>query len=689
MGVRRASLVVALVVVLGTLAPAGVGAASGASGPGNDTNVSHHADPASVNSDGDLGRVEGWLSDQLTDQLQKHSVRLSEGQYEAADGLLDDSFQQRLSQYVEVSGETDGGEETADVYARIQQNQREVASAAREFESTYDEYRRARDRGDDEAAQNHARDLEQIAERVQRRADNATGGLETIETATGTDTETARERLTDVTENVTRRHTRVRQTTFTETSITAEANSSVAAFNDPVTISGRIRTSRDEPIANKDVTVVVGERAYETSTDGEGRYDVTYRPVAVSRHATAVNVTYRPADDTPYLAASTSAELSIRQVDPGVSVSVEPRTARLGTDLTVAASVSVGNRVVSDLPVTFAVAERDAGGSQANGGVATTNWTIPSDLATGDHEVRATVSTSDAAISQATETTAVTVEEMPTELSLDAEVQGDAVAIDGQLALAADGTRATLPESLPVVVSVAGKSETVQTDAEGRFSLSIQSPTLEEADGPVTVRAEFEASETNLGPSLIDRQVTVGTTDEGDLPLDGGTLAAVAGLGLVVLLVVGYLLRRWWRGRQSSALAGGDHPERTEPELDDAGMAAAASDVERTDEQWLASARTAMADGDVERAVASAYAAAHGHVTDSLGLEGVLTPRELLTAAEDDLDPEAREALATLTDVYERVIFASEASQDAGELAIYAAATVVEADVVPATEADD
>lgn len=698
----RNAAVFGVAAALLAVAVAGATASVGAAGPvaaaaqANATDQGHHVDPAEVEGEGDLARVRGWLSDRLTDRLDQQSLHLAQGEFAAAEDALDDEYRRRLAQYVDVAGEGDGSA-AGQAYEQAGANQRALVTVVQEYETTYDEYRAARNRGDARAANRTARRLQSLANRVERRAGNASSGLRTVEDRAGVETDPARERIDAVRENVTARQAQVRQATFVETTIVAETNAEAAAFDRPATISGRVRTERGEPLANKRVIVDVGQRRYEPETDGEGRFTVTYRPVGVAADATSISVAYRPGDETPYLASSTSVALSIGQVQADVTTSVDPATARLGTDLRIAASATVGDQVVPSLPIRFTAAERDLGTDRTgSGGVANANWTVPADVAPGDHVVRVTVGPENAAVQAAETTRSVAIEETPTQLSVEATQEGDAVAVDGRLALADAAAGASLPAELPVTVSVGGETETVRTGPEGDFAASVPLSSVPADAESVTVEAAFDGEDTNLEAATFERTVPLSTGGGGGFAesLGTGPLAAIVGGGLLVGLLVVVLLVRWLRGRRAGS---GDAADRR----DGVGMAGrgdrvpvpgqAAPDAPEDVHQRLANARGAMADGAIERAVASAYAAAHGDVTDRLALDGVLTPRELVAAADGRLDPATLSALEELTAVYEQVVFASEATEDAGEQAIEAATAVVEASggEVPAAEAGD
>lgn len=692
---RQVGVGFAVVVVLGTIAAVGVGGAGPATAVTNDTNLTHHEDPAAVDGEGNVERVRGWLSDRLTERLQEQSIRLSEGEYEAAAGLVDDEFEQRLEQYVDVAGDTGGGEqqsESAQAIERAGRSQQRLGEAASAFESAYEDYQAARERGNADAAHEHARRLGRVADRIDGRGNNATGALRTIQNQTGTTTVDARERIETLQEDVARRQSQVRQATFVETSIRANANREVASFARPATISGRIQTARGEPLANKQIDLRIGERRYSPETDGDGAFSIVYRPVGVAATATAVDVSYLPSDETPYRSSSTTVPVSIKQVRPNVTTTVHPRSVGYGEKIDVSTGVTVGDRTVPGVPVRTSISGTDLGSAvTAPTGVTNASWSVPIDAPVGDGIVEVRVSGGDRAVAAANATEPVTVTRTPTSLSVDASADEQVVSVDGRLAVDAAGRDESIPAGLPVVVTVGEHRETAQTEAGGQFRVSVPRATLDGPGESVTVTVGFDGNGTNLGPASTEKPVALPTTGtENTLPVSETVLAVGGGVVIVVLAGVLVLIRR--RRNRSTVtesdvtFGSGAVAADAVPQTD--GAPVAPDTAEYTDVRWLAGARAALADGAVDPAVASAYAAAHSHVTDELGLEGVSTPRELLDVAKAHIEDERYEALRTVTTLYERVIFAGHPTDGAGERASEAAATVlgVETDDRPGTE---
>lgn len=628
------------------------------------------------------------------------------------------------------------------------------------------------------------------------------------------------------------------------TSIEAEANRSTAAFDRPALIRGELRTSAGYPIAGNQVTIHVGERTYEPTTNSDGAFTVLYRPVSVDAGTSEVDVTYEAAEGMVYTNASTTIPLSIRQVTPNLTVSANPDRVQFGENLTVTTTASVDGTVVPDLPLSVEAAGTEISTLRTGDtGFAAGEWTLPVDVPAGDAEVAVSVAQSaDAAVGPANATAPLTVEQTPTTLSMDANWSGETVVIDGRLAPETDGVGRPLPANLSIEMTVADGDETIQTDANGTFSLSIREALLEQPDNALQVTASFDDEGTNLGSSRIERTYDVAELQGKNPELGEFAVMAYAGAAFLVLVVVAIIGRRRRSGdsslpdtrqstvdgagqpagapapRQADAAParpgesgtgamdetagsepvgerppladdapteGGDDdsgahrpgtregPSDGEPDVgvapggraagpdgavdpDDehrdresvtrsgeglvdtpeqpsdtptgaAGDRRDATDAARTDratdagpretdegpepggtdpgqsavsdgdlagllgqaaehsaeqssEQWLADARTALAEGDDVQAVAGAYAAAHRHVTVFLGLERVLTPRKLLAAAEGRLGPDALAALETLTEAYEHVVFTSEAAGAVEEVAVDAAQTVLAVD---------
>lgn len=337
------------------------------------------------------------------------------------------------------------------------------------------------------------------------------------------------------------------------TSLEAEVNRSTASFDRPALIRGELRTSAGYPIAGNQVTIHVGERTYEPTTDSDGAFTITYRPVAIEAGTSTVEVTYEAAEGIAYTNASTTVPLSIRQVTPDLSVSATPDRVRFGENLTVTTTAAVDGHMVPDLPISIEAAGTEISTLRTDdSGFVAGEWTLPVEVSAGDTEVVASVAQSaDAAVGPTNATMPVTVERTPTTLSMDANWSGETVVIDGRLATETSGGT-PLPTNLSVEMTVAGEDETIRTGPNGTFTLSIREALLEQPDDALPVTAAFDGEGTNLGSSQIERTYDVARLRGSSTEIREFAVMAYAAAAFLVLVVVAIIGRRRRRASGSS-----------------------------------------------------------------------------------------------------------------------------------------
>jgi hypothetical protein len=135
----------------------------------NDTTTQpRHQDPSTSGENGDLSDVERYLAGRLGDILGEGTVRLSEGEYEAADRVVGDRYDDELGKYVEVTGRTENtsDDEKADRFEDTSRNFDEFANATKEYQDALDRYREARQAGDEDEAREAAREIDRLVTRV-------------------------------------------------------------------------------------------------------------------------------------------------------------------------------------------------------------------------------------------------------------------------------------------------------------------------------------------------------------------------------------------------------------------------------------------------------------------------------------------------------------------------------------------
>jgi len=92
--------------------------------------------------------------------------------------------------------------------------------------------------------------------------------------------------------------------------------------------------------------------------------------------------------------------------------------------------------------------------------------------------------------------------------------------------------------------------------------------------------------------------------------------------------------------------------------------------------EWIDRARTAISNGEYERATLAAYAASRSFFQARGDDVSTLTHREFVTAVETTLAPEEQSVLSTIADAYERVMYTGSVDADDTEAAVTAAVSL-------------
>ena len=626
------------------------------------TPIDQHDDPRNVSEQGDLGSLSDWLGGHLSGRLEDGMVQLSQGQYDSVEGLVGDEFEGRLAQYVDVAGETNAerDDQAADRIETVADDQRTFSEDVQTYRETLAQYRDARERGDTEAARAHARNLDELADDVQATGGDLRSGYQGISNTTGRNLSEGIAAIDGIVTNVSVTQEEVRETTFVATSITVETNRSTAAFDRPARVRGRLVAANGTALANRSITIAVGERNHTTRTDVDGAFELVYRPVSTSTSAESVPVTYRPRPESVYLPARGNLSLSIDPVAADVTVdSVTDRVA-FGEELSVEATVTVDGRPVPAAPVRVAVDGRTLARAETDeSGAVQFGPRLPASIEAGEQVVTVVGGSDDQAVTAGSDEEVVVVAETATTATVTTDRVGGALFVRGRLTTA-DGR--PVPDQ-PVAVAAGAASESVTTNASGWYEISFAGPNIGEAGSRIQVSATFDGTGTNLERASASTSATVPeTAANGDGQASaGGVPWHLVGMGLgAVLVLTGLLVAylRWNRTPDDVEGAPGPVVRSTDAAASNATDAAV----------WFEAARDALASGDERGAVARAYTATYAHLQARLGIGDDRTPRELLAAVEEGDDAADVDALATVVDTYERMTFAGDTGEGAAEV---------------------
>jgi len=593
-----------------------------------------HENPDTISESGDSEQVASYLSGQLGDLLAGSTRNISQAEYDQARALLGGEYDEALSQYVTVAGET-GQEDSADAFQTVQEDTAELSTLRQEFDDTRAEYEEAVDDGDTERARRLARELARLAEEIDGVTVRLDEELTIVENTTGNDLSGVEDDLETIRLSTAEIASTATRAELTETAITANATPAAFSFQNATRVTGTIHTSNGTALSNEDVTLQVGERRYDVETASDGQFSLLYRPVFLSVNTTTVPVQFSPEDTSPYLAANTTTSAQItQQTNTTITVSNSSLSGQYGTPLQVSGAVEVGdNGTAAGIPVELLLDGQQIGASEtrADGQVMVTG-DVPTRLNTGETDLQLRVPLTDTAVAGSETTTTAEITEAQTALSLETTVSGtDAPTanLTGTLQLA--GGRPLGEQDLAVFVE-GQQVDTVTTAADGSYRATIATADLDVESSSPTVRVAFTGSETHLAASdataTLELQAAVSDTSGGE-----GTVApswtdefSLRQLGLVgvSILIVGLLFGLLVRTTDwnPGGLLGASDPADSE-------RAAATSD--RTDDPpheptrsytraqaLLEQANEALAAGNTTTAVQMAYGSLRALLTADL-----------------------------------------------------------------------
>jgi hypothetical protein len=633
--------------------------------PANNSTVQHE-DPDSVDESGDTAALQRWLSGDLAQRLDQSAVEISQDDYQRGQALLNDDFQSRLDQYVDVAGDTDSetDDQVGERIRGVATEQRAYAETLSEYETTYKQYQQARQNGNTTATRQYARTLlNQSADIRELNRSLITGYSELNQS--GVRTDQAAERISNTTREVIATQAQIQADTFVETRLTLSAPDTTASFTDPLPVTGQLTTANGTAVANRSVRIRIFERTYTATTNRTGAFTIQYRPVALPVTATNTTVAYRPNATAPYLGTENTVPITVTQVSPSLTTTVRESPVRFGERVQVTARVTVAGRPVPALPVTMRVPSRTTNRTTANG---TTQLRprVPAAVPTGQLELPIGHERQGLAVGPVQTTTDVRIAPAATTLTAAADTTtSETITVTGTLRTS---TGTPVPNQ-PVTVVIGEAATTTITNATGTYRQQVTIPETALNGSVTTITVRFSGSGTNLEPTQTTTQASVPQASAGDgasrsAPIqwvlgsagDGASRSApiqwvLAGVVVVGVALGGYL---WQRRRAAQATPESGNEENTEDTV-------AADDSVTAAQQWLTSARANLAgttETDPTATTVAAYAALRAAVERYDDLPSTLTHREFRSACEAHIDGIDPVALDTVIDGYEQAVFA-------------------------------
>lgn len=476
----------------------------------NETNSSstRHENPIGADEDSDTDEVAAHLADSLANRINGSTVELSRGEYERAESLVDDQYQNQLSQYVDIAGSSASGVDPETLQA-AGQNQRRIVNDTREFNEAYEAYEEARRAGDTERARRLARELTERSENISQTTQRQQQNLQSINNSTTANlNETIRETRA-LNQSVSERQQEAIQSEFVETELDVETDGQRASFSNPLLIRGQLTTANGTVLADRSVTIAAGNRNYTVLTDSRGQFSLGYRPTTVRIDSQAVTVQYVPADTSVYRSASGSVPMSLEQTNPSVSLGEVTTSVRYGETVAVRGRVTAGSVPIPNVPVAVSIGDTEIDRVRTDeDGSFEIRASLPAGVSSGEQSLDSRVLLSDRAVAAQNESADITIVETGTNLSLTSvEVAAGAVAVSGQLTTD-DGTPVSGQQ-----VALGFNSTTVTTgttDQDGTIDLNASVD--DDEIGPTsTLTLRYDGSETSLNSTVVRQIISLGT----------------------------------------------------------------------------------------------------------------------------------------------------------------------------------
>ncbi|TMT87957.1 hypothetical protein E2L06_10785 [Haloterrigena sp. H1] len=607
-----------------------------------------HRNPDNYSEDGDLNSVEGWLADRLSTQLGESAIQLSEGEYELAKDYVGEDYRERLGQYVDVAGETDG-ESQEDEFEEAGEKQSRLSDTVQEYRETKDEYEAAREEGNEQRARERARELETLANEIESLGGSVRESYDKIENQTNADLSEADTAVENVTETIQTEQAVVREQSFEKTELTLTSERETISFLEPLVATGELRTADGTPIANEEIRLTIGNHTKWVTTDSAGAFTLEYRPTDEQLSTDKLAVQYVPKTESVYLGDETNVSVSIEQAEPTVSLSEVSSEVSYNDEAAVAGELAVDGTPVDGVTLAVVLEGEQIGTATVTDGEFSGTGTVSASVPDGVAELGVRLPFDDQALAATNNTTTVTVRETESKLSIEGESTGSReITVNGTLGTASGDGVAGETVQLRIDGTSVG---TVTTGEGGSFGETVSVPdSISGSD--VTVAVVYEGSGSNLAPTTAETVVVIGQTGT-QLPtsvwLAGGFLAVIAaGLGF------------WWYRRSATEIPSGGPADDRQSTLDGTTATKKSSDLSSdTVTPLLERAHEQLTSGRPDDAARTSYAAVRRALAARMDKQGALTHWEFYRTYRSEDVPDA-ELLHDITQGYERAAFGRE-----------------------------
>mgnify|MGYP002338710238 CR=1 FL=1 len=632
-------------------------------------NTTQQKNPDTVNDDGDLQRVQSHLQSQLLGKLNTGVIHLDQGEYERARAVLGDEYSEEYDKYVDVVGETTGGEGgsgdgPADAFNQAQENQRELASTVDTFQETREQYQDARQAGNEERARELAREINQLATEANTTSRQLRDNYQVIGSTTGTDVSTEVRVISTITQNVTESRAEIVEREFVKTrlQITSSPAELNGSFSDPLFITGSLRTQTNESLANRPITLHFGQRSIQTTTSSTGTFALSYQPRLIRVNTSNVSAQFTPESESQYLGTDTTAEVTLRETTAEVRSKTIPGSLSYAARLNTSGVLRTTTGSVSGIPLALSVdGQRIETTTTASDGSFRFTSRLPANVPAGNQSLRITSAQSGRVISVSPTDSQVRITSTPTELEMSATQSGTR-------SLTVTGTLRT-DSGTPVSgqsVQLRHQGEILTrtlTAPNGSYTTTVSLPPSVQSGDTVAVSARYVDPDSNLNDSRATISTTLaqigsgGTSQTNSKTGTGSPLTTarniVAFLGGIAILGVIAVAGRY-RLRQ-------EEKQESSPQSEAPDATPTASSTTQNGAPLVA-ADTHLEQGNTDLAVITAYKRLRQElaVRHSLNETHSLTHWELYQLC-TDIDDVDSEAIRSVTETYEQAAYSPHA----------------------------
>jgi hypothetical protein len=736
-----------------------------------------HRLPSDVEDDADPTLLRSRFNRELAVLLVDSAEALRERDYEEAEAAIGPEYDRLLRQY-----EASGGDAT-ELFNETRLSQEEAIEIAREYQTVRDEYTSALADDDEAAAREAARELQAIAEEANIAAENVSANYEGLDEVTDEDLGEIAQIVEEASDQVLADASEIRESELESTELTINADSETASFDNPVRLNGTLRTADGEPVSNRSIrlrfaanqsTVSEGttgsgndtqlpinngtlngrtqatatesptetfeSSSVQTTTNTDGNFTVTYRPIQYPLAAKTLIVTFVPEADSVYAGTESSTPLAItEQTQATVAVESASNTTRFDSAVRTNGTVRTAGRPVAGVPIEASIGEWTLGqtATDANG-TFSMDGRLPAAVPDGQQELSARIKMSDRTVSTAVDIAPITVAvtdttievETATRSAPEAATDTNETTIEGTptnktsetSTNAANGSELEVMGTLRTTteVGVPAQSITLQvgtatvgivsTDEDGRFTATLSTSERAALNRGTPLVASFDGKRTNLAgtnttivpfPTATDTANTT-AADTASSPLskltslaqiDVPVLLAVAALGAGTVGTIWLFRRRvfnrvldapsaWLSSLHPGGANGNTQADRldeSETNSDASSVAPAMSAVAMGAPEALAEAES-LREEDPSAAIQLTYTTLREAIAERVASDASVTAthREFLASVHDQL-PTA-EAFATVTDTFEQATFsASEVTAEDAEVVLNHAESILSA----------